>query len=134
MKMVVIQSHARVVQHHGLGQGYGRCDRGVSVPGHPALTLLRPLKLPSTKEMSAMHMPRFTAEASVYRTSKTYQAANGTLAGNASAMVIPQQCRLICRLVCPPPPSCCPPGQMCCGSCASGRCDDVCISPGQSCP
>ena len=29
---------------------------------------------------------------------------------------------------------CCPPGRRCCGSCASGRCDDACISPGQSCP
>jgi hypothetical protein len=34
----------------------------------------------------------------------------------------------------PPPPSCCPRGQRCCGSCASGTCDDACISPGQSCP
>ncbi len=29
---------------------------------------------------------------------------------------------------------CCPPGRRCCGSCASGRCDDACIGPGQSCP
>jgi hypothetical protein len=24
---------------------------------------------------------------------------------------------------------CWPPGRRCCGSCASGRCDDVCIGP-----
>jgi hypothetical protein len=29
---------------------------------------------------------------------------------------------------------CCPPGRTCCGSCESGRCDDACIGPGQSCP
>ncbi len=29
---------------------------------------------------------------------------------------------------------CCPPGRRCCGSCASGQCDDICIGPGQSCP
>jgi hypothetical protein len=34
----------------------------------------------------------------------------------------------------PPPTGCCPPGRSCCGSCASGKCDDVCIGPGQSCP
>ena len=33
----------------------------------------------------------------------------------------------------PPPPGCCPPGRSCCGSCASGKCDDICIGPGQSC-
>ena len=32
------------------------------------------------------------------------------------------------------PPGCCPRGRRCCGSCASGRCDDACIGPGQSCP
>jgi hypothetical protein len=34
----------------------------------------------------------------------------------------------------PPPPGCCPPGKRCCGSCETGRCDDVCIGPGQQCP
>jgi hypothetical protein len=29
---------------------------------------------------------------------------------------------------------CCPRGRRCCGSCASGTCDDVCVGPGQSCP
>lgn len=29
---------------------------------------------------------------------------------------------------------CCPPGRSCCGSCESGRCDDACVLPGQSCP
>ena len=29
---------------------------------------------------------------------------------------------------------CCPPGRRCCGSCATGRCDDVCVGPHQSCP
>jgi hypothetical protein len=35
------------------------------------------------------NMPRFNAEASVYRTSNAY-AAHATLGGNASAMIIPQ--------------------------------------------
>jgi hypothetical protein len=35
----------------------------------------------------------------------------------------------------PPPPPCCPASRpICCGSCASGTCDDVCIRRGQSCP
>jgi hypothetical protein len=29
---------------------------------------------------------------------------------------------------------CCPRGRRCCGSCESGKCDDVCVGPGQSCP
>jgi hypothetical protein len=33
-----------------------------------------------------------------------------------------------------PQPRCCPPGSRCCGSCDNGRCDDVCIRPGQQCP
>jgi hypothetical protein len=35
-----------------------------------------------------MNMPGFNAEVSAYRTSNTYQAAYGTLAGNASAVAI----------------------------------------------
>jgi hypothetical protein len=34
----------------------------------------------------------------------------------------------------PPPPQCCPSGWHCCGSCASGRCDDICVPPGRLCP
>lgn len=35
----------------------------------------------------------------------------------------------------PPPPPCCPANRpICCGSCASGICDDACIRRGQSCP
>jgi hypothetical protein len=34
----------------------------------------------------------------------------------------------------PPPQGCCPSGQRCCGSCESGRCDDVCVGAGQACP
>lgn len=33
----------------------------------------------------------------------------------------------------PVPQGCCPTGKRCCGSCASGRCDDVCVGAGQSC-
>ncbi len=84
--------------------------------------------------MNAMKMPGFNAEASMYRTSNVYHAAHATLTATASAMVIPQQCRLVCRVVCPPAPECCPSGRRCCGSCASGRCDDVCVGPDQSCP
>ena len=84
--------------------------------------------------MNTTNIPGFNAEASIYKASNTYHAAHATLAGNESATVIPQQCRLVCRLVCPPPPECCPPGWRCCGSCASGECDDVCVRPGQSCP
>src|SRR6516162_9793672 len=29
---------------------------------------------------------------------------------------------------------CCPSGYRCCGSCESGKCDDVCIPPGHVCP
>lgn len=39
-----------------------------------------------------------------------------------------------CAIGPPPPPRCCPPGKRCCGSCETGRCDDVCIGPGQQCP
>jgi hypothetical protein len=38
-----------------------------------------------------MSTPGYTAEASVYRTSNAYHAAYGTLTGNASAVVMPQQ-------------------------------------------
>jgi hypothetical protein len=38
-------------------------------------------------------MPGFTADASAYRPSSTYRAVYGTLVGNASAMVMPQQVR-----------------------------------------
>lgn len=40
----------------------------------------------------------------------------------------------------PLPPGCCPSGKRCCGSCRpaegfpAGKCDDVCIGPGQQCP
>lgn len=60
-----------------------------------------------------MNIPGFNAEASMYRTSNTYQAAHGTLTG--SPAVIPQQCRLVCNWVCTPPLRCFGT-QKCCGS------------------
>lgn len=63
-----------------------------------------------------MNMPGFTAEASVHRTSIIYHSAYGTLAGDASVMVIPQQCSCV-QWVCPPRDCTvtgCPPGLVCC--------------------
>ena|SRR5713226_5851689 len=34
----------------------------------------------------------------------------------------------------PPPPGCCPQGFKCCGSCATGKCDDRCVPEGAQCP
>jgi hypothetical protein len=84
--------------------------------------------------MNTANMPGFNAEASMYMASNTYRAAHAAFADVASARVIPQQCRLLCQVVCPPPQQCCPTGWRCCGSCESGQCDDVCVRPGQSCP
>lgn len=48
-----------------------------------------------------MNMPGFTAEASVYRPGSAYRAAYGAFAGNASAVVIPQQLALdLCKVGC----------------------------------
>ncbi len=38
-----------------------------------------------------MNMPGFDAEASLYRTSKTYRGAYGIRLGNASTLIMPQQ-------------------------------------------
>lgn len=140
---------------------------------------------------AAMNLPGFSAEASVYKTSRLYRGYAGT--GNLEARVYapatrldwtvsdctgnstPPGCTDVCTISCflwwcwisdcsrkccyqvspdqiqceienfdgpcpaappppPPPPGCCPPGRRCCGSCASGTCDDICVSPGQQCP
>jgi hypothetical protein len=78
-----------------------------------------------------MNLLGFSAEASVYRTSNTYHAAYGTPADNASATVIPQQCRCV-RWVCPPPPRC-PIGWRCCEPAPGGGCF-LCVPPGALCP
>jgi hypothetical protein len=47
-----------------------------------------------------MNMPRFNAEASMYRTSNTYQAVYGTLVGSVSAVVMSQQFGFLCQVGC----------------------------------
>ncbi|HLB71767.1 MAG: hypothetical protein OIN88_08985 [Candidatus Methanoperedens sp.] len=81
-----------------------------------------------------MKIPGFTAEASVYRTGNTYEAAYETLAGNASAVVIPQQCRCV-RWVCPPRPGRCSSTERCCGAVLpDGTCDGQCWPRSRPCP
>lgn len=57
--------------------------------------------------MNTANMPGFNAEASMYMASNTYRAAHAVFADVASARIIPQQCRLLCQVVCPPPQQCC---------------------------
>jgi hypothetical protein len=48
-----------------------------------------------------MHLPGFNAQASLYRTSKTYRATHGIAEDGASAAVIPQWIRCECmKYVC----------------------------------
>ena len=47
-----------------------------------------------------MSIPGFNAGASTYRTSNIYRASYGTPAGDVA--IIPQQCKLVCRLDCTP--------------------------------
>src|SRR5437016_10432768 len=123
-----------------------------------------------------MNMPRFTAEVSVYKSTRLYRGYSGrTRLGTASNVVAAaSECEIACGVadaaalaICAAlgfplgiPCSivaqaaavaclascqgggggggggggCCPPGKRCCGSCASGKCDDFCVGPHQSCP
>jgi hypothetical protein len=126
-----------------------------------------------------MALPGYAAEASLYRTSRSYRGASGGPADDSGLAVTAQQiacddlcaikwqvCNIGCAISggillpfclagcgvafglclddCPSggggggggggTSGCCPAGRRCCGSCASGKCDDACIGPGQSCP
>jgi hypothetical protein len=111
-----------------------------------------------------MSLPGFTAEASFYRSSTHYQvgAMLPILGQRGGILVHPAGCcptgQFCCgdNVCCPNGTFClfgnCVPGNgggggggggneccpasrpICCGSCDSGTCDDVCIGSGQSCP
>src|SRR5262249_33521022 len=70
------------------------CERGVSIPRHQDLAILRSLSSKSkVKGGQNMNMPGFSAEASLYETSGRYRmASTGVLAAPIlSQAVLPQQ-------------------------------------------
>ena len=83
--------HQPQYRFHGEVLCARRCDRGVSVPGHQDVAVLRTLNLPNERrcEMN-MNIPGFTAESSVYRRSRFYQHSADF--SNLNNNLIPQSC------------------------------------------
>jgi hypothetical protein len=101
-----------------------------------------------------MTMPGFSAETSTYKSTDLYRRYGVAASIIGAPKVNPAQtdCEPLCAAACTAATvaclvkcqggdgdgggggGCCPPGRTCCGSCASGKCDDACIGPGQSCP
>jgi hypothetical protein len=88
-----------------------------------------------------MTLPGFRSETGLYRSSLTYRELAAAHRAHMDLFLAPAVDSCVCTSpncywLCPisPPPGCCPPGYRCCGSCATGRCDDRCVRPPQVCP
>jgi hypothetical protein len=87
-----------------------------------------------------MRLPGFTAEASTTRSGVFFRTHAYANRSSAYTVTMAAQCcppgydATGCTTSPPPPPPhCCPRGWHCCGSCESGRCDDICVPPGHVC-